>query len=179
MKCSKANRHARKTQKTDRAPAAITPLDAASRCASHPPSNPLVLPPKLNPVRNDWVLPLFIPFLFSSSFSSSLQLTILPARVFGLDCRLRPARRRRSSCDEICHFDSDVFCLFDLGSSRAGVGRMAEAGCRLFFWKNFLALPGQSLFKQVSPQEPEALVCESGFGKLPVIWRTQSLQPAK
>ena len=65
MKCSKANRHARKIQKTDRAPAAITPLDAASRCASHPPSNPLVLPPKLNPVNNDWVLPLFIRFLFS------------------------------------------------------------------------------------------------------------------
>jgi hypothetical protein len=139
MKCSKANRHARKIQNANRAPAAITPLDAASRRASHPPSNPLVLPPKLNPVSNDWVLPLFIPFLFSFVFLFIFATHHLSGESFRLDYQFRPAtgvpsgaaplgwhRWPRSRCDEICHSDSDVFCLFDLQSSRAGVGRVAE-----------------------------------------------------
>jgi hypothetical protein len=91
MKCSKASRHARKTQKADRAPAAITSLSAASRCASHPPRNPLVLPPKLNPVSNDWVLPLFMPLV-----TFLVLLALAPccsfAEVFRLDSQLRPFR---------------------------------------------------------------------------------------
>src|SRR6266511_3147639 len=46
--CSRDNRHARETKvKSKRAPAATFPLSAASRCASHPPSNPSVLPPEI------------------------------------------------------------------------------------------------------------------------------------
>jgi hypothetical protein len=39
--------HGRPNVKVESAPAATTPLSAASRCASHPPSNPTVLPPEL------------------------------------------------------------------------------------------------------------------------------------
>jgi len=45
-----------------RAPAAITSLSAASRCASRPPSDPSVIPPSWNPVRNDRVLLHLGPF---------------------------------------------------------------------------------------------------------------------
>src|SRR2546426_11452080 len=123
----------------------------------------------------------FFLFLYVSSFhafpvfsvfpSTSLLLAIPRAKVFACTTNLRPARWRSSSCDEICHFDSDVFCLFDLGSSREGVGRVAETRWPIFFWKFFSRFQdnpgspsgqpawggGQSLFKQVSPQQPEWL----------------------
>jgi hypothetical protein len=48
-----------KHDEVKRAPAAITSLSAASRCASRPPSDPSVQSPRnWNPVRNDRVLPL-------------------------------------------------------------------------------------------------------------------------
>ena len=58
-RCSRNSRHARETKvKSQRAPAANFPLSAACRCASHPPSDPSVLPPEIwNPVSNGWVLP--------------------------------------------------------------------------------------------------------------------------
>ena len=47
-RCSRDNRQARETKvKSKRAPAAIYPLSAACRCASHPPSDPSVLPPEI------------------------------------------------------------------------------------------------------------------------------------
>jgi hypothetical protein len=39
--------HGRPNVKVESAPAATTPLSAACRCASHPPSNPSVHPPEL------------------------------------------------------------------------------------------------------------------------------------
>ena len=39
--------HGRPNVKVESAPAAIYPLSAACRCASHPPSNPSVLPPEI------------------------------------------------------------------------------------------------------------------------------------
>jgi hypothetical protein len=39
--------HGRPNVKVESAPAANLPLSAACRCASHPPSNPSVLPPEI------------------------------------------------------------------------------------------------------------------------------------
>jgi len=39
--------HGRPNVKVESAPAAIPSLSAACRCASHPPSNPSVLPPEI------------------------------------------------------------------------------------------------------------------------------------
>src|SRR5712691_8987449 len=87
----------------------------------------------------------FHPFpVFSVFPSTSLPLAIPRAKVFACTTDLRPARWRSSRCDEICHFDSDVFCLFDLGSSREGVGRVVETRWPIFFLEFFFALPGHS-----------------------------------
>ena len=42
-------KHGRPNVKVESDPAAITSLSAACRCASHPPSNPIVTPSELEP----------------------------------------------------------------------------------------------------------------------------------
>jgi len=94
--CSRKNRHARKTNvKVESAPAAITSLSAACRCASRPPSNPSVFLPKLNPVRNDWVLPFYADTLFCGSTNSEPGAVATGSSFKLLELRLRQTRSLR------------------------------------------------------------------------------------
>jgi len=81
--------------KVGNAPAAITSLSAACRCASRPPSNPSVFLPKLNPVRNDWVLPFYADTLFCGSTNSEPGAVATGSRFKLLELRLRQTRSLR------------------------------------------------------------------------------------
>jgi hypothetical protein len=94
-----------------RAPAAITSLSAASRCASRPPSDPSgSIPPIQEPVSNDR-LPAFLghnqPIRLSSGIHSSADIS------GNLKCHRKDASRiifRFGQHDGFCHFDGDAFC---------------------------------------------------------------------
>ena len=85
-----------------RAPAANIPLSAASRCASLPPSNPSVLPPEIGTQSE---MTGFSCIWIAKNFLEQFA-TVLQVLFKGLSLR-------QSICDEFCHFDCDVFCLFD------------------------------------------------------------------
>jgi len=81
----------RNRRKVDRVPAANFPLSAACRCASYLPSVPSVLPPETwTRVSNDRVF---------------LLLNLRSAHIGFSSAFIRAT--------EICHFDSDGFCLFE------------------------------------------------------------------
>ena|ERR1700682_2871516 len=58
--------HGRPNVKVESAPAAIPSLSAACRCASHPPSNPSVLPPEIRTQSAMAGFPRFLRLLFIS-----------------------------------------------------------------------------------------------------------------
>ena len=111
--CSRDNRHARKTKvKVETCPRRQLPSERRLPLRQPPAEQPFSASPRnWNPVSNDWVLPhlesnifLQAQYRFSSHSCTSQFIQVL--RLAYSDSV--------SSCDEICHFDGDVFCLFDL-----------------------------------------------------------------
>ena len=106
--------HGRPNVKVESAPSAITSLSAACRCASHPPSNPSVLPPEIGTQSE------------MAGFSCILRPLITFAQLYCVRLPEKPPIGQvstnsdslaHSRCDGFCHFDGDVFCLFDYFSA--------------------------------------------------------------
>jgi len=67
--------HGRPNVKVESAPAAITSLSAACRCASHPPSDPSVLPPETGTQSEMTGFSFFLTSIISQCTSSIFQAT--------------------------------------------------------------------------------------------------------
>src|SRR6185503_15328225 len=109
--CSKGNRHAWMTQSKGRKCPRRHPFSERRLPLRQPPAEqPFSASPRTwNPASNGWVLPRLGPINSGVNYSSLFP----PRRDWALSLFKVNRNCSRSDRDGFCHFDGDVFCLFD------------------------------------------------------------------